>query len=831
MSVDVTKQGELFLRIKATQLEAPYLESFLQTGGPIDAAAAPWDTDFAVSGATVASWAKLRKRGVTDVELTVPTNVAAMPVVVTAASQEGEGARTLCATIPSTMRLNLCTSRMTAAINGSLCPSAAGAGSVLLGTLLAGCSSGGHAQVGLEYSAWKGVSATVGISGAELVWRPRANAADANADADAAPSPSLRDVRVSHVEVSTPPKAQLETLGAAVNSLNAYNEAAWKLRQTIVCPELPTLTKPLFVAPVGIAGQGVAPLHDALERESAIAPKAIGGLLEHGVRAVLADEPNDELTGRDAFEEWLARTSAPGIDAASYGAKDLATATSLVVNAMVQYKYDGRTAIGVTGAAFSMAESWLQMPERTPVDANDCDGSMQLGHALLSAAVKHGASTEAGFLHNVRNVLHPHYTIMGGIVGAAGAEASNVHQSGSGGGGGTDTAPDAPKQGDAEGGVSASAGSAVAPVASMAGHAVTFLWPTVKVADALARGAAIAAADASGPDGPDAPTPTGGGGGGDDALTGAYMRTAFGGTFVPSNTDLQKARELPELAIEGTTPAVGVLWNPNAEMRAQLAHETAIEESAYSKVGSSIARAVQRMHVGGGVASSVADGEQAFTSASIGDAVGGEHKFYRKVVELSVPRSAPLYADSTLRALDKAASQFVVAQPHPKGKGYVAGVSPKDIVKGAYTLLPLATLTGAQAKALDYASDFAALDVMPKRSGPMRLNERQSNALRHSVGVLEALGTDLSGRPADIAFTEHAPAARVQYVLGLATMMNNPLSVEQFASAMRRSAVNGSVRVATIDGLAEYARASADAPVEQAGYFVTVNATVQAADA
>jgi hypothetical protein len=239
------------------------------------------------------------------------------------------------------------------------------------------------------------------------------------------------------------------------------------------------------------------------------------------------------------------------------------------------------------------------------------------------------------------------------------------------------------------------------------------------------------------------------------------------------------------------------------------------------------------MHVGGGVATSGTDHGEACASAAIGDATGGEHKFYRKIVELTIPRSAPLYASPKLRALDRAASQFVVAQPHPEGedKGHVAGVSPKDIIKGSYNLLPLATLTGAQADALDEASEIAALDVMPKRSGPMILSQTQSERLRRSVGVLKTLQTDLAARPADITFSEENPAARVQYVVGLATMMNNPSSVEQFANAIRKSAVNGSVRIATIGGLAEHARASTDASAEEAGYFVTVNATVQAVDA
>ena len=145
-----------------------------------------------------------------------------------------------------------------------------------------------------------------------------------------------------------------------------------------------------------------------------------------------------------------------------------------------------------------------------------------------------------------------------------------------------------------------------------------------------------------------------------------------------------------------------------------------------------------------------------------------------------------------------------------------AGATPRDLVTEEYSAVPLVTVAGSTAAVLDYASEHAALDVMPPRGGAMRLTQYQSAQLQTSLGSLAALDDALNGN-------QDAEGHTVAYVLAYNTLVNNPKAVEHFCSQLKGVAVTGTVDALPVAGLATGPDGTTDA-----GMFVVINAKIGA---
>ena len=116
MTTATGNQGGFKLRFSATQAQPNYAKLFLASGGSLNAAAADGETDFSLSHSTSSVFHKLHRTAPTSVELELP------PALFTI---DDDG--TLL--IDARAKLNVATQRESAAINGTVVSSRAGAGS------------------------------------------------------------------------------------------------------------------------------------------------------------------------------------------------------------------------------------------------------------------------------------------------------------------------------------------------------------------------------------------------------------------------------------------------------------------------------------------------------------------------------------------------------------------------------------------------------------------------------------------------------------------------------------------------------------------------------
>ena len=123
------------------------------------------------------------------------------------------------------------------------------------------------------------------------------------------------------------------------------------------------------------------------------------------------------------------------------------------------YRFDGKTVVSTHGALHVEVENWQYACPRSPVEGGDCDNSATKAKAMLQkiADAPGDVINEYSYLKSIKNVIVPYFTVALGIVGATSSEASNL-----------------PEQNMAQ-----------APVA---GHAVTFMIPTLQLLHAREKG-------------------------------------------------------------------------------------------------------------------------------------------------------------------------------------------------------------------------------------------------------------------------------------------------------------------------------------------------------
>lgn len=742
-----------WLRFDATQSEPDFMGIFMEGGGAINAAATRWHTDFALTGSKASVHSPLLRHDLREIRIPIPESE------ILGHSTDDEG---VCVDLRSEMRMNVATSRIGAAINGTLVSSVSGQGSEHLYRLLAPMKGGkGHAQVGLVYAAWMAHAANVGMSNMRVVCSHEEGGQEQTC--------KVRFVRR--------PEETRQVRASAGQWLERYAQKAWAVRQVLVYPPSPTLTKAVFKEPVGINGRGYSLLHDALVRAAPLSLAALESLYKAALASTFGG--NDEKQ-----REFNTLTGTPGMGAAKEAAR-VATATSIAVSHMVAYRADGRNFVSARGADFAPAESWLHQPQRSPIEANDCDGSALLAVGMLRAVreMKPAELELHPTLCSVRNAIHPYYEVGIAVVGASSAEASSVPAGDDGAKGTHD--------------------------AAVAGHAIAIMVPTLGMLRSLAKatgkklgrteqlimGAESAAAV-------------------ENARFDAFFPSSVVETLPVSDKALlekgwKHARDdeesfttiLPVLGIEGTTPAHATLYETNPQQRAKDENGARNDDKAFAKVAPNVFRSVKQMHV-------------------LGGASGSTHRFYRDIVEVTFARDFPLYQNKAVRNLSAAATQYVFARETPGDAVRVAGASPRDLHKNEYILVPLIQLNAEVANELDEASKDAMKDVMPPRPhGPMQLTVFQTKAYKQSIEALQELRAKFDG-----AKTEGGVegAHEVTYQVAYSTLVHNPAAVKHFCSVLGSAAVTCSVDVSP---LADFATCS-DEEKSSAGTFVTVRAQI-----
>jgi hypothetical protein len=746
----------------ASQNEPDLTTIFLTAGGQINAAAARWDTDFAVTGSTESSVSNLNSHNLREVRVAISDKHISFE---TKTGKNGDDVDTVI--MDASMRLNVSTSRIGTAINGTLVSTVAGQGSEYISQILKPGKS--HSQIGLVYSSWAAHAASVGISNARIV-STQENGTDVECD----------------VLFRTPSVALKSKLSEAAKIVNTYVQIAWSFREQLVYEASPTLTKTVFKEVVGVDAQGYSLVHDIVQRGAPMSLETLDSMFEACIRQQLDHNP-------ERYAEFMQTTERAGFLAAA-GAKNVASATSLLVTYLVSYRVDGRNLVSAMGSSFAPAESWLRQTARDHIEANDCDGSALLAVGVLTAASGITETQEKEYKHllAIKNVISPHYSVGVSIVGASAAEAT----------------------------------SADGAHANVAGHAIALLMPNLHLLRALSRSAEMQL-----------------------AKTGAHVidenrrehvANARFDAFFPKNVvkklsdydrnnlkswkdarDLDKFKGLHTFAIEGTTPADSLLYVQNAKDRRDAQADVERDDVALAKASPNVFRSVKMLHVGGSTA-------------------GSTHRFYRDLVEVTFPRSFPLWKNEKMRNLSLAATQYVFSRPQAGDAITTVGASPRDIHEQTFLALPLVNgMDKNSAETLDLASTLAEHDVIPPRpKGPMTLTEFQTKCLKTSMKHLRDLENHFVERSCknlkdvDEDGEEDDDSHCVTYTSAYSTLVHNPEAVLHFCKTIEALATDGCVDIQKIKGMAQWFEGTKEEGEEEgeegeeAGFFVSINAYI-----
>jgi len=636
-------------------------------------------------------------------------------------------------------KLLISTSRDGAAINGSVVSTVSGQTAVYMSKVLR--SAAPHAAIPVQYANWAAHTAVIAASNFRIV-----------------------DKAGRHYNVHFVGDEKRDAaLKVGEQFMAAWADGAWKMRQnTLIYPYSPSLTKCVAKVPAGINDTGYDFVHNVLEMtNSNFSYATTDSLFKQAINVYLDFMPEEV----DAF---LEATKLPGMTAAKQGIT-VAASASILAAFLVNYRADGRTSILPNGSTSVSAESWLRQTPRTPLEANDCDGSAIALVNIMMAAVHATPDIleRYPFINAVHNVLVPHYTVGVSVLGASGAEAST-------GGGG------APK------------------TKTMAGHACTLMIPTMSVLRALDRGAKRTT------DGEPTVAPEH-----QEKVAQARFKAMYTPEIVASMPEAERPcfasyaeackyddeNPAEALAAEGTTPASAKMY-ATGEAAANALHNAGCDDKVFEKIGPTVGRSIKILYVGG------SDPES-------------PHKFYHDFVEYSVARSSPLWSNPEVRALGAAFTQIVLAKHSKSGVALeTAGVSPRELVCQSYAAIPLVVADTDTAGIIDFASQVADADVMPPRPPEaMRLDAYKSEQLEKSLSALRQLDDAMKGRDPG---NGHA----VAYVLAYSTLVNNPAAVQHLCARLKSCAHAGMVDALEVDGL------MLNAMGKQAGKLVVINAVV-----
>lgn len=282
---------------------------------------------------------------------------------------------------------------------------------------------------------------------------------------------------------------------------------------------------------------------------------------------------------------------------------------------------------------------------------------------------------------------------------------------------------------------------------------------------------------------------------------------------------------LDPFGVDGTVPSSVVLNVRDPEKRAKIEADVRLDDRAFARTSPNVFRGIQIMHVGGKGSHDHRRHEG-----------GSDHRFYLDVVEVTLPRTSPLYSNDVLRGLGVAASQWVLSRQSTSETIDAAGATPRDLVMEEYEMTPVVSIDAESGRVMDTASRVAAHDVMPPRPAkPIRLNALQTSNLNRSLDAIGELSSSWRstaaaegttqkhaniGISAGAGWQKHANTHCVAYEVAYATLVHNPSAVKHFTDKMLALGTTGTVDRRLIEGLSD------DEHGKEAGWYVSINAYV-----
>ena len=748
--------AELFLKCTISRTEASLEEQFLTSNATLGGAAARSMTDLSLTGSKKSESKLITSRQET---VYIPLdNVSCKPTNATSCVFQRygmpSGDRKDCPVtqISGRARLNITASRTGAAINGTITGTMSGQGSVLLHELLkTGSGTSPYVQVPAKYAGWADYSAVFSIHNAQIVSKTRDDKYEEE------------DVVILHDH----------TLNKMLNKvdpiLKRIYDDSWELREQIVYPKSPFLTKAIAVVPVGQNGgpYELASLVNDVQSTFSIAQ----------IEAILAQCVALEL-GFDAespeFMEMKKNLAAgPHLESAIEYAELLATSVSTFQSYTKPYRVDGTPVVLPTGTQMITTESWLLEPARDIFSADDCDGSAASAIATVRTCVEARHEWKENQTEALSPYKIPHVHMIANSLGAFFVYGTSV--------------------------LGANAGHAEAAdteAQTIAGHAVAILIPKAHVLTALEdAGKGI--------------LPTTGKPVIDPEHRDEVAAQRFASLFPPdlrseiaqmigengedyyAFDDWESLKQSDRmmnrtkngfqfLAMEGTTPACARTYEHDSKRRMERVREAELDKKVTERLAPNISRSFKSL-----------------------DSVtpDGDHGFYSDFVEMSVSIRSPLFTNKKLQALGYATPHFVLTQRVQPGTPItVAGSTPKQIAECAYGLVPLWRVEREFGAILETSSRESLSNRVPFRDAPQPLTEREAHNLAFSISNLKMLKTQFDG--AVIGRNTHH---NVHQVFSFAALVRNPQAVAAFCRTIRSiQNAGGALQCNVVDGIASY---------------------------
>ena len=627
-------------------------------------------------------------------------------------------------------RINITTSRVALAIDGTVVDTISGQASVSLVDALENYRNGRSTVVNVTYQNWNATSSIVEISTPRFINLDTGDPVDIRFDGNADEDESCKNAQ-----------SVLEQM---------YTKAS-KLRSVVVYKPAPPLSKSVMRVPYGIDGTTFDSVCSVADRPPPLSDSALESLIEVCLSKSLSiDEPGSPSVEMQTF---MNDARLPGLAACRHSEK-VCNALSTLVSLLCPYRVDGRTAVLPTGLSMVASESWKAEAPRTLFSSDDCDGSMAVGLSIVYQAERiardQDLSQQYPCLTAASNALVHHMVgvcVLSANAGQADAAGDQGHE-------------------------------------VVAGHAIALAIPKTMALKSMLTGIMSTGTYQNGAtDSQELML---------QKVTKPYATSLYHADDLkrmdPKEAELLSNPEgvlnlsgtdgLVALAIEGTSPVASAkLYEPDATVRLQQIELARDEKMFESQMGPAITRNLTRLHV------------------PI-DHSGPDHQFYKHVVEFAVPlRRYGTFQNEDMRTMELATAQWVFAQPHDVQS---AGVSPKELATGNFSMLPLWKLSTDDCTAMDTASNDVMKNTLPMRSGPTKLTETEYSIYKTNVESLKKLSEHKSSL--FDGMKEHKIVNR--HVISFAALVKNDTAVKLFSdTAMQNKSLGCRVSFSAVNSL------------------------------
>jgi hypothetical protein len=327
--------GAVVIRFNATRTEADVDGIFLayKESATLGPAAARYKTDFHSTGNKTAVDVLAGDVGV-PVELDLDPSVYSM-------SNDGQTVH-----ISDRARINITTSRIAVAIDGTVTNSMSGQASVSTEACFGAVSFGTGKLVNVTYANWMDLSCVVQISDIHVV---------------------DKETNVEIPNVMFTMDEEFDTVCAeAEKVIQTIYDASMQTRSVVVYEAAPPLSKSVMRVPFGINGSTYDFACNVVDRPPSLHRDAFESL----ARACLLKELDMDANATDAVVE---QCKTPGIAATRWAPK-IANALSSAICFLCPYRVDGVTKLMPDGISLVQAESWKAEAARDTGTCDDCDG-------------------------------------------------------------------------------------------------------------------------------------------------------------------------------------------------------------------------------------------------------------------------------------------------------------------------------------------------------------------------------------------------------------------------------------------------------------------------